>query len=92
MQLQNGQRDQEKVTKKGKFGPYVSPISGRSLRRDVVETLAGGSKPPTGFCHKPYEVAEEPQRSAPHLLCTGHVIHSHKHTGELVKYSRKLVR
>ena len=47
MQLQNGQRDQEKVTKKGKFGPYVSPISGRSLRRDVVETLAGGSKPPT---------------------------------------------
>ena len=26
MQLQNGQRDQEKVTEKGKFGPHASPF------------------------------------------------------------------
>ena len=54
--------------------------------------LAGWYKPPTGFCHKPYEVTVEPQSRSPHLLCTGHVIHSHKHTLELVKRSRKHVR
>ena len=45
------------------------------------------------FCHKPYEVTVEPQNRAPHLLpsLAGHVIHSHKHTVELVKYSRKHV-
>ena len=53
--------------------------------------LAGQYNPPTGFCHKLYEVTAEPQSRAPHLLCTGHVIHSHKHTVELVKYSRKCV-
>ena len=53
--------------------------------------LAGQYKPPTGFCHKPYEVAMEPQSRAPHLLRRGHLIHSHKHTIELVKYSRKRV-
>ena len=53
--------------------------------------LAGLYKPPTGFCHKPYEITAEPQSKAPHLLPTGHVIHSHKHTIELVKHSRKCV-
>ena len=54
--------------------------------------LAGRYKPPTGFCHKPYEITAEPQSRAPHLLHAGRFIHSHKHTIELVKYSRKLVR
>ena len=54
--------------------------------------LAGRYKPPTGFCHKPYEVAAESQSRAPHLLPAGHFIHSHKHTLEFVKYSRKRVR
>ena len=54
--------------------------------------LAGLYKPPTGFCHKPYEITAEPQSKAPHLLPTGHVIHSHKHTIDLVKHSRKCVR
>ena len=45
-----------------------------------------------GFCHKPYEITVELQSRAPHLLRTGHVIHSHKHTVELVKHSRKRVR
>ena len=53
--------------------------------------LAGRYKPPTGFCHKPYEVTVEPQSRAPHLLHAGHFIHSHKHSVELVKYSRKRV-
>src|SRR5574337_915783 len=42
--------------------------------------LAGRYKPPTGFCHKPYEITVEPQSRAPYLLHAGHVIHSHKHT------------
>ena len=54
--------------------------------------LAGGYKPQTGFCHKPYEITEELQSKAPHLLHTGCFIHSRKHTIELVKYSRKLIR
>ena len=54
--------------------------------------LAGRYKPPTGFCHKPYEITVEPQSRAPHLLLAGHVIHSHKHTGALVKHTRKSVR
>ena len=53
--------------------------------------LAGRYKPPTGFCHKPYEVTVETQNRAPHLRRTGHVIHSHKHIVELVKYSRRCV-
>ena len=54
--------------------------------------LAGWYKPPTGFCHKLYEVTMEVQSWAPYLLRSGHVIHSHKHTIELVKYGRKRVR
>ena len=45
--------------------------------------LAGRYKPPTGFCHKLYEVAEEPQSRGPHLLLAGHAIHPPKHTVEL---------
>ena len=44
------------------------------------------------FCHEPYEIIVEPHSRAPHLLHAGHVIHSHKHTIELVKHSRKHVR
>ena len=54
--------------------------------------LAGRYKPLTGFCHKSYEITVEPQSRAPHLPHAGHVIHSHKHTIELVKHSRKCVR
>ena len=54
--------------------------------------LAGWYKPPTGVCHKPYEVTAELQSRAPHLLCAGHFIYSHNHTVELVKYSGKRVR
>ena len=54
--------------------------------------LAGQYNPPTGFCHKPYEITVEPQSRAPHLLRAGRFIHSHKHTVELVEYSRKRVR
>ena len=52
--------------------------------------LAGQYNAPTGFCHKPYEITVEQQ--VPYLLHAGHVIHSHKHTVELVKHSRKRVR
>ena len=51
--------------------------------------LAGWYKPPIGFCHKLYEITVEPQSRAPHFLHTGGVIHSHKYTVELAKYSRK---
>ena len=54
--------------------------------------LSGRYKPPTGFCHKPYEITMEPQSRAPYLLHAGHAIHSHKHMVELVKHSRKRVR
>ena len=53
--------------------------------------LAGRCNALTGFCHKPYEITVELQSRAPHLLRAGHVIHSHKHTVELVKHSRKCV-
>ena len=53
--------------------------------------LAGKYKPPEGFCHNPYEITMEPQSRAPHLLCTGYAIHSHKQTVELVKHSRKCI-
>ena len=53
--------------------------------------FAGRNRPPTGFCHKLYEVTVEPQSMAPHLLLAGCFILSRKHTVELVKYSRKRV-
>ena len=58
----------------------------------VLEWVAMAfSDPRQSFFHKPYEVTVEPQSRAPHLLCARHVIHSHKHTVELVKYSQKHV-
>ena len=59
--------------------------------RHQESPLAGWYKPLTGFPLKPYEVTAELQSRAPHLLHTGHVMHSQKHTVELVKYSRKHV-
>ena len=56
-------------------------------RHGVPLALAGRYKPPTGFCHKLYDVAVEPQSRALHLLGTGHFIHSRKQTVEFVKYS-----
>ena len=53
--------------------------------------LACRYKPPTGFCHKSYEITVKPQSKPPYLLHTAHDIHSHKHTVELVKYCRKRV-
>ena len=53
--------------------------------------LAGWNKPPKGFCHKLYEITMEPQSRAPYLLHAQHVIHSHRHTVRLVKYSRSRV-
>ena len=59
------------------------------LKGDIgcLLALAGRYKPPTSFCHKPYEITLEPQSRAPHLLSAGRVIHSHKHTVELVSES-----
>ena len=51
---------------------------------------AGWYKPPTGFCHKLYEITMEPQIRAPHLLCAK-FIHSHKNNVKLVKHNRKRV-
>ena len=81
------------MTEKGEFGPHALPISGLFLEGDIgcLLALAGQYKPLTGFCHKPYEVTMELQSRAPHLLHAGCVIHSHKHTVELVEYSRKRV-
>ena len=42
--------------------------------------LASWYKSLTGFCHRPYEVAEEPHSRAPHLLRSGQFIHSHNDT------------
>ena len=78
-------KETENLTKKGEFGPHALSISGQFLNIGCLLALAGRYKPPTGFCHKPYEITVEPQSRAPHLLRAGHVIHSHKHTIELVK-------
>ena len=81
------------LTEKGEFSPHALPISARA-KGDIgcLLALAGRYKHLTGFCHKPFEVTEEPQSRAPHFLHTGWVIHLHKHTVELVKYSKKCVR
>ena len=81
------------LTEKGEFSPHVLPISGCFPKGDIgcLLTLAGRYNSPTDFCHKPYEITMEPQSRAPHLLHSGRFIHSHKHTVELVKYSRKRV-
>ena len=58
---------QKSLTEKGEFGPHALPISTRS-KGDIgcLLALAGWHKPPTGFCHKPYEVTVEPQSRAPY--------------------------
>ena len=64
------------LTEKGEFGPHALPISAQS-KEDIwcLLSLAGRYKPPTGFCHKPYEVTVQLQSRAPQLLRAGHVIH-----------------
>ena len=81
--------DQERRVRSARFAHFWSVPEG-----DIgcLLALAGRYKPPTSFCHKPYEIAMEQQSRAPYLLHAGHVIHSHKHTVELVKHSRKRVR
>ena len=80
--------DREKRVRSTRFARFWSVPQG-----DVgcLLALAGRCKPLTGFCHKPYEVAAEPQSRAPHLLHAGCVIHSREPTVEFVKYSRKRV-
>ena len=43
------------------------------------------------FLPQPYEVTEELQSRAPQLIHARYLIHSHKHTVELVKYSKRHV-
>ena len=45
--------------------------------------LSGRYKPPTGFCHKPYEVTTEPQSRAPHLLHTGRFTQAHSRVSKV---------
>ena len=89
MVKETGKFDRERRVRSTHFAHFWSVPEG-----DVgsLLALAGWYKPPTGFCHKPYEVTAEPQSGALHLLHTGRFIHSCKHTLELVKYSRKLAR
>ena len=61
------------LTKKGEFNPHPLSISGRSLKEILSASWHWqvGINPLTGFCHKPYEVAAEPQSRTPHLLRAG---------------------
>ena len=81
--------DRERRVQSIRFAHFWSVAKG-----DVgcLLALADWYKSPTSFCHKLYEITVEPQSRAPYLLHAGHVIHSHKHTVELVEYSRKHVR
>ena len=81
--------DRERRVRSTRFAHFRSVSKG-----DIgcLLALAGRYKPPTGFCHKPYEITVELQSRALYLLHAGHAIHSHKHTVELVKHSRKRVR
>ena len=78
--------DQERRVQSTRFAHFWSVPKG-----DIgcLLALAGRYKLLTGFCHKPYEITVELQSRASHLLRAGRFIHSHKHTVELVKYSRK---
>ena len=51
MQLWNDQREQEKVTEKGKFGPHAPPICGCFPCRDV------GCLSALADCYKPLKVS-----------------------------------
>ena len=81
--------DRERRVRSTRFAHFWSVPQ---RRHGLPLALAGRYKPPTGFCHKPFEVATELQGRAPHLLHKGRFIHSHKHTIELVKYSGTRVR
>ena len=72
------------LPEKGVLGPYILPISGRFPK----ESLGASWHWQVGI----NPITVEPQSKAPHLLPAGHIIHSHKHTVELVKHSRKRVR
>ena len=78
--------DQERRVQSTRFAHFWSAPKG-----DIgcLLALAGRYKPPAGFYRKPCEITVEPQSRAPHFLHTGGVIHSHKYTVELAKYSRK---
>ena len=78
--------DRERRVRSTRFAHFWSVPKG-----DIgcLLALAGRYKLLTGFCHKPYEITVELQSRASHLLRAGRFIHSHKHTVELVKYSRK---
>ena len=80
--------DRERKVRSTRFAHFSSVPEG-----DIgwLLALAGRYNAPTGFCHKPYEITVEPQNRAPYLLHAGTAIHSHKHTVELVKHSRKHV-
>ena len=80
--------DRERRVRSTRFAHFWSVAEGYT---GCLLALAGQYNAPTGFCHKPYEIAMEPQSRAPYLLHAGHVIHSHKHTLQLVKHSRKRV-
>ena len=89
MVKETGKFDQERRVQSTRFAHFWSVHKGDA---GCLLALAGRYKPPTSFCHKPYEVIMELESRAPQLLHTCHVIHSYKHTIELVKYSRKRVR
>ena len=81
MQLRNGQKDQEKVTEKGKFSPHAFPISGRSLAGTLgvswhwqvgINTQQGS---PFLGCLQSWWGTAKLQSRAHHLLRAGHVIH-----------------
>ena len=84
MQLWNRQRDQEKLTKKGKFSPQASPTSGHSPRKDVgyLLALAGGYKPPTrlpfwglpSVIMRHHEVTEQGSSLASHRVCHSYTL------------------
>ena len=81
--------DRERRVRSTRFAHFWSVPEG-----DIgcLLALAGRYNALAGFCHKPYEITVEPQSRAPYLINAGHAIHLHKHTVELVKYSRKRVR
>ena len=73
---------------------FPGKSTGVGCHRLLCLTSAGQYNPRHGFCHKLYEVTTEPQIRKQLLLHT-HVSlsinHTHKHTAQLVKYSRKHV-
>ena len=81
--------DQERRVRSTRFAHFWSVPEGDT---GYLLALAGRYNSLTGFCHKPYEITVELQSRAPYLLHAGPVIHSYKHTVELVKHSRKRVR